>query len=69
MSIDLELLTVARNYAVKVENEFKKAQAEWRQRFITIDDELQSLYAEKESLISAYQDLKEQFQNYQGKQT
>jgi predicted nucleic acid-binding Zn-ribbon protein len=50
MSIDLELLTVARNYAVKVETEFKKAQAEWRSRFTNLDDELQALYRERDEL-------------------
>lgn len=50
MSIDLELLTVARNYAIKLEVELKKAKEKWRQRFITLDDELQSLYAERDEL-------------------
>lgn len=61
MSIDLELLTVARNYAVKIETEFKKAQAAWRQRFQTIDEELQSVYAEKEALFNKLQDLREAY--------
>jgi hypothetical protein len=59
MSVDLELLTVARNYAVKVEAEFKKAQGHWRQRFLTLDDELQSLYREKEALTEKLESLRQ----------
>lgn len=59
MSVDLELLTVARNYAVKLEIEFKKAQKKWAERFIALDDELQSLYADKDDLYRKYQELRE----------
>lgn len=62
MSVDLELLTTARNYAVKVETEFKKARVEWRQRFENLDEELQNLYREKEELKAWIQDLKKQIE-------
>ncbi len=59
MSVDLELLAVARNYAVKVETEFKKAKEHWRRRFESLDDELQSVYREKEALTQKLEDLRQ----------
>jgi len=76
MSVDLELLTVARNYAVKLENEFKKAKEHWRRRFESLDDELQTLYRDKAELEQSfntlhqeYQDLQKRFSDQLGKQT
>ena len=59
MSVDLELLSVARNYGVKLENEFKKAKEHWRRRFESLDDELQSVYREKEALTQKLEDLRQ----------
>ena len=65
MSIDLELVITARNYAVKAEQELLKARKSWKERFQTLDDELQAVYREKEALASEYRDLKERFENSQ----
>jgi predicted nucleic acid-binding Zn-ribbon protein len=50
MSVDLELLIAARNYAIKIETEFAKARKQWKERFQNLDDELQGLYREQTEL-------------------
>ena len=60
MSIDLELVITARNYAVKAEQELLKARKQWKERFQALDDELQSLYktlAERDQLIASMNDI------------
>jgi prefoldin subunit 5 len=61
MSVDLELLAVARNYAVKVETEFKKAKEHWRRRFENLDDELQTLYRDKAELEQSFNTLHQEY--------
>jgi len=63
MSIDLELLTVARNYAVKMENELKQNQRKWTERFERLDDEMRSLYASKNELMALKERIAEFEQN------
>ena len=61
MSVDLELLTIARNYAVKIETEFKQARQKWVERFQTIDEELQEAYRSKKELEEELELLQESF--------
>ncbi len=64
MSIDLELVITARNYAVKAEQELLKARKHWKERFQALDDELQSLYQEKQQLEQALSDCRRNFEDY-----
>lgn len=71
MSIDLELLTVARNYAVKLQDQIRQSNNNWTKRYNSLEEQFDTIVAERNRLIednrvlvTTLRDLRSNYERY-----